>query len=219
MTFPDRKEAGCELVKSLSRYADRPDVIVVGVPRGGIPVAFEVATKLNVPLDVILLRKLGVPYQEELAFGAVASGGVRVLDQEIVEAAQISDSEIELIAARERKELERRERAYRGERLPLDVRGKTVIVVDDGIATGSSIRAGIRALRKMNPARLVIAVPVAPASTCRRLEHEVDELVCLQAPSSFVAIGVFYDDFSQVSDKEVTDLLHRSMRPPTQSLV
>ncbi len=216
MTFTNRTEAGRRLAKRLAAYANRGDVIVLGVPRGGVPVAFEVASELKAPLDVFVLRKLGVPGHEELAFGAIASGGVRILDSEIVEALRLSDFEIAMVTAREKEELERRERAYRGWQPPLDVKGEAVILVDDGIATGSSMRAGISALRQMKPARLVIAIPVAPLSTCNRLRAEVDELVCVYTPDSFYAIGQFYDDFSQVTDEEVSDLLQRASRPALQ---
>lgn len=175
--------------------------------------AFEVATSLGVPLDVFISRKLGVPRQEELAFGAIASGGVRVLDPEIVEAAGITDRDIEEITTRERNELGRRERVYRGGRPPFDIGGMTAILVDDGIATGSSMRAAISALRALGPARVVVAVPVAPPSTCKRLRPEVDEFVCVETPEFFDAIGRFYEDFSQVSDREVQDLLQRALRP------
>jgi putative phosphoribosyl transferase len=184
--------------------------MVLGIPRGGVPVAFEVATALHVPLDVFVVRKLGVPGQKELAFGAIASGGVRVFDAEVVEALGISEQDIEMVTAEERKELERRERAYRGTKPPLNVAGMTVIVVDDGIATGSSMRAAIAALRQLKPARLVIAVPVAPVSTCSRLRTEVDDIVCVYMPESFVAIGQFYEDFLPVSDEAVTDYLRRA---------
>jgi putative phosphoribosyl transferase len=213
MVFQDRTEAGRRLAQRLKPYANRQDVVVLGIPRGGVPVAFEVAAALKAPLDIFLLRKLGVPEHEELAFGAIASGGVRVLDKEIVEGVGLSEANIHEVTARETRELQRRERVYRGGRLPLDVHGRTVLLVDDGIATGSSMRAGIRALRQRNPARLVVAVPVAPLATCKRLGVEVDELICDQMPESFYAIGQFYEDFSQVTDEEVVDLLHRAARP------
>jgi len=216
MMFDNRKDAGRKLANLLGSYANRNDVIVLGIPRGGVPVAFEVASALDAPLDVFVSRKLGVPGQEELAFGAIASGGVRVLDAELVEAVGISDSEIERITTQVRMELERRERAYRGDRPPLKVEGSSVILVDDGIATGSSMRAAIRGLRQLKPGRLVVAVPVAPVSTCNRIRADVDELVCAFMPESFYAIGQFYDDFSQVTDQEVTDLLHRAEQRPFQ---
>jgi putative phosphoribosyl transferase len=207
MIFANRTEAGQQLALRLRRYANRDDVIVLGAPRGGVPVAFEVATQLRVPLDVFVLRKLGVPGREEFAFGAIASGGIRIVDRDTVEGLGITGLDIERVTRTERQELERRERAYRGGRAPLHVSGLTVILVDDGIATVSSMRAAIRALRQMKPSRIVIAVPVAPASTCNRLQFEADELVCLEMPQPFYGVGQFYDDFSQVSDEEVNDLL------------
>jgi len=212
MAFQDRAQAGRELAKRLGGFANRPGVIVLGIPRGGVPVAFEVAARLDAPLDVFIVRKLGVPAQEELAFGAIASGGIRFVDREIVEAAGISDLQMERVTAKEKAELDRRERAYRGKRPPIPLAGKTVILVDDGIATGSSMQAAINALRLAKPFRLVIAVPVAPASTCRRLKREVDDLICIEVPESFYAIGEFYEDFSQVADQEVTALLLKSMQ-------
>ncbi len=217
--FRDRVDAGGKLAKQLSTYANRSDVIVLGIPRGGVPVAFEVANALNAPLDVFLSRKLGVPGQEELAFGAVATGGIRVLDHELIDAVGIPEHEIERITEHVKMELERREDVYRSGRPPLDVEGQTVILVDDGIATGSSMRAAINALRQMKPARIVIAVPVAPVSTCERLREDVDELVCIDTPEPFFAIGQFYEDFSQLTDEEVTLLLHRASQPPVQKTV
>ena len=212
LTFANRAEAGRELAGSLKKYADREDVIVLGAPRGGVPVAFEVATRLGVPLDIFVLRKLGVPGHEELAFGAIASGDVRILNRETIEALGLTGLDIERVTRREKMELERRETTYRGGRPPLDVRGLIVILVDDGIATGSSMRAAIRALRQMNPAVLIVATPVAPRATCNRLRSEVDELVCLEMPEPFYGVGQFYDDFSEVSDEEVTDLLNSAWR-------
>jgi len=210
MIFANRAEAGRELAWSLKKYANREDVIVLGAPRGGVPVAFEVATSLGVPLDVFVLRKLGVPGHEELAFGAIASGGGRILDRETIEVLGLTGLDIERVTRAERLELERRERAYRGAWPPLDVSGLIVILVDDGIATGSSMRAAIRALRQMKPAVLVVATPVAPRSTCNRLRSEVDELVCLEMPEPFYGVGQFYGDFSEVSDQEVNELLARA---------
>jgi len=211
MTFLNRVDAGRRLAKELDAYRGRRDVLVLGIPRGGVPVAFQVAAELGAPLDVFVVRKLGVPGHEELAFGAIATKGIRVLDAQIVEEAGISDLEIELIAAKERQELERRERAYRGSRPPLNLEGKTVILVDDGIATGASTRAAIIALRQLEPASIALAVPIAPAATCMRLRREVDDLICLDAPETFYAIGEFYENFSQVSDEEVTTLLQRNV--------
>ncbi|HYK88188.1 MAG TPA: phosphoribosyltransferase [Acidobacteriota bacterium] len=218
MVFQNRVEAGRLLAKQLRGYAGRNDVIVLGIPRGGVPVAFEVAMALKAPLDIFLSRKLGVPGQEELAFGAIASGDIRVLDRHLVEGLNISEQEIDQITKTVETELERRERVYRGNRSPLQVEGKTVLLIDDGIATGSSMRAAIRALRQMRPARIVVAVPVAPFHTCKLLRSEADELICIQEPEFFYAIGQFYDDFSQVTDEEVTELLRRAAQqigPPT----
>ncbi len=217
--FADRKDAGQRLAGKLGAYADRNDVVVLGIPRGGVPVAYEVAARLFAPLDVFLLRKLGVPGYEELAFGAIASGGVRVLDRETVEALEISEDDIEQVTNEESKELQRREGIYRRGQAPLNVKKKTVIVVDDGIATGSSIRAGIRALRQLQPKRIVVAVPVAPVRTCKELSKEVDELVCVATPPLFHAIGQFYEDFSQVSDEEVVALLGQANRAMTAKAV
>jgi len=211
--FENRVEAGRRLASRLDAYKNRKDVIVLGIPRGGVPVAFEVAASLGAPLDVFISRKLGVPGQEELAFGAIASGGVRVLNREITQMAGLSDATVERITAIVGKELERREKAYRGDRKALTVEGQTVFLVDDGIATGSSMLAAIRALRQMKPGRLVVAVPVAPPSTCNRLKPEVDDLICVSTPENFYAIGEFYDDFSQVTDEEVTSLLLRAAQP------
>ncbi len=212
MIFLNRTEAGCRLALLLREYANRKNVIVLGIPRGGVPVAFEVARMLKAPLDVLVLRKLGVPGHEELGFGAIASGGIRALNAEIVEALRISPWDIEFVTDREAKELKRRDRAYRGRRPALNVKGRTVILVDDGIATGSGMRAAVNALRQMNPAQIVIAVPVAPASTCDHLRGEVDDLICLATPDPFYGVGQFYHDFSQVSDQEVNDLLDRAAR-------
>ena len=217
MIFRNRAEAGQQLASRLGKYANRDDVIVLGVPRGGVPIAFEVATALNLPLDIFVLRKLGVPGHEELAFGAIGSGGVRVLDRQIVEAVGLSELVIELVTRAERAELARREQIYRGGRPPLDVRGKTVILVDDGIATGSSLRAGVRALRQMQPAAIVIAAPVAPRSTVNRLRREVDDVVCVEIPERFYGVGQFYHDFSQVSDEEVNELLDSASRQRVSS--
>jgi putative phosphoribosyl transferase len=217
MIFRDREEAGRKLAELLHAYAKRDNVIVLGIPRGGIPVAFQVAKALDAPLDIFVSRKLGVPGQEELAFGALATGGTKVLDRQIIEAVGISEQQIEQITTRVRKELERRESLYRGDRPPLKVQGMTVLLVDDGIATGSSMRAAIGALRQMKPAGVVVAVPVAPQSTYDRLRTEVDEFVCVYTPYDFFAIGQFYEDFSQVSDEEVTRLLRYAAQRDLQS--
>ncbi len=206
--FLNRIDAGRRLAKKLLGYAGQSDVLVLAIPRGGVPVGFEVASELRVPLDVFVVRKLGVPRHEELAFGAIATGGIRVLDAQIVESLGISDLDIRRITTREKQELDRREHAYRGGRPALHLSGKTVILVDDGIATGASTLAAITALRELNPSRIVLATPVAPASSCRRIRQEVDDFVCLEMPETFYAIGQFYEDFSQVSDEEVATLMH-----------
>jgi putative phosphoribosyl transferase len=212
MMFANRAEAGRQLAAKLVAYAGRKDVLVLGIPRGGVVVAAEVAQALGAPLDVFLSRKLGVPGQEELAFGALASGGLRVLDQDLIRELNISNAQIEQTTEEVRTELERRERAYRQGRTALAVEGKTVLLVDDGVATGSSTMAAIKMLRQMSPANLVLAVPVAPASTCKRLRDSVEELVYIYAPERFYAIGQFYEDFSQVADEQVIELLRRAAR-------
>lgn len=205
--FRDRIEAGQLLAERLSQYASRDDVIVLGLPRGGVPVAFEVAQALDAPLDVFVVRKLGVPGHEELAMGAIASGGVRVLNEDVVRVLKIEDEVIERVAEEEGEELRRRERLYRRDRPLLNVRGKTVIVVDDGLATGSTMRAAVSALQQEQPAQIIVAVPVAPPSTCAELEETVDSVVCVQTPELFHAIGLWYEDFGQTSDREVRELL------------
>jgi putative phosphoribosyl transferase len=185
-------------------------VIVLGLPRGGVPVAFEVARALNAPLDIFLVRKLGLPGHEELAMGAIASGGLRVLNDDIVGALNIPEAVVVAVARRERAELERRERAYRGDRPPLDVHGKTVILVDDGLATGSSMRAAVAGLRARQPAQIVVAVPTAAPETCEAFENEVDEVVCAVTPQPFFGVGMWYEDFSQTSDEEVRRLLEEA---------
>ena len=207
MIFRDRRQAGQLLAKSLRRYAKRPDVIVLALPRGGVPVGYEVARALDVPLDVFLVRKLGVPGQPELAMGAIASGGVRVLDAELARRCGVTRAEIDEVQARELEELLRRERAYRGRRPAPEVAGRTVILVDDGVATGSSLKAAIAALRRRVPAAIVAAVPVAPASTVQELSSLADEVVCVDTPVPFYAVGNFYDDFSPTEDEEVRELL------------
>lgn len=219
MQFANRTVAGRELAKRLAAYANRDDVIVLAIPRGGLQVALEVALQLKAPLDVFVLRKLGVPGQEELAFGAIASGGVRVLDPEVVGGVGLSDQQIESVTAQERQELERRESAYRAGMPPLNVKGRIVILVDDGIATGSSMRAAIAALRKMNPSSIVVAIPVAPATTCARMKAEVDNIVCVHMPRSFFAVGQFYEDFAQVTDEQVKSLLREAASDLAQKAV
>jgi predicted phosphoribosyltransferase len=212
--FRDRADAGRRLAGVLREYANRPDVIVLALPRGGVPVAYEVARALNMPLDVFLVRKLGVPGQEELAMGAVASGGVGVLNEDVVRMLRIPQNVIQRAARAELEELSRRDRAYRGDRPPPDVRGKTVILVDDGLATGSTMRAAAEALKRLGPARIIIAVPTAARETCEQFRRVVDDVVCVTTPDPFHAVGMWYEDFSQTSDEEVRDLLARAQRPP-----
>ncbi len=207
--FVDRRDAGEKLADKLKDYENRPDVLVLALPRGGVPVAYEVATALGAPLDVFLVRKLGVPGYEELAMGAIATGGVSVLNEDVTMSIGLSDSAIKEVRDREQKELERREQLYRGNRSPLDVHGRTVILIDDGLATGSSMRAAIAALRKMSPAKIVVAVPVAAPETCEIIRNEVDEIVCALTPEPFLAVGAWYSDFSQTTDDEVRELLER----------
>src|SRR5262245_4763542 len=208
--FRDRAEAGRLLAQKLTAYSDRPDVVVLALPRGAVPVAFQVAQALNAPLDILLVRKLGVPSHVELGMGAIASGGVYVINQGIVRSLGISASEIKEVTARERQELERRERVYRGGRPGPDVRGRTVILVDDGLATGTTMRAAIALLRKQHVARIIVAVPVSSPSTCQEMNAEADEVVCVRMPEPFFAIGMRYERFPQISDKEVRDLLERA---------
>jgi putative phosphoribosyl transferase len=210
MLYRDRAEAGGVLAGMLAKYADRSDVLVLGLPRGGVPVAFEVAQALHAPLDVFMVRKLGVPGQEELAIGAIASGGVCVVNEETARALQIPDSMIEALAAKEQRELDRREQSYRGDYPALDVRGRTVILIDDGLATGSTMRAAVAALRKQGPERIVVAVPVGAAETCAEFSKEADEAICARTPEPFYAVGLWYGDFSQTTDAEVRALLERA---------
>lgn len=208
--FPNRIEAGKLLAKQLTRYANQANVIVLGLPRGGVPVAFEVAKALGASLDVFVVRKLGTPGRPELAMGAIATGGVRVLNEEVVGGLDIPMEMIDVVTKEETQELQRRQLAYRGSCLEPEVCGKTVILVDDGIATGSTIRAAVRALRAQEPARLIVAVPTVATSTYTELLPEVDELVALMTPERFYGVGEWYVDFSQTSDAEVTDLLERA---------
>ncbi|WP_348266094.1 phosphoribosyltransferase family protein [Edaphobacter paludis] len=207
MTFKDRIDAGRQLAARLSSYANRDDIVVLGIPRGGVTVASEVAQALHAPLDIFLSRKLGVPGHEELAFGAIAAGDGRYLDRQVIEATGISNQQIERVTQDVKNTLQQRALLYRGNRPPVDVTGKTIILVDDGIATGASVYAAISALRQMKPSKLVLAVPVAPASTCAWLRPEVDQLICVYAPDQFYAVGQFYGSFPQVEDVEVQDLL------------
>jgi predicted phosphoribosyltransferase len=205
--FRDRADAGRQLAARLKQCAGKPDALVLALPRGGVPVAYQVAKALHAPMDVFLVRKLGVPGQEELAMGAVATGGVRVLNDQVVNALGIPDYVIDAVVKWETDELKRREQLYRGNRPPPDVRGQTVILVDDGLATGSTMLAAVRALREQGPARIVVAVPVASPDTCEMLRAYVDEVVCAATPEPFYAVGFWYQDFAQTTDEEVRELL------------
>jgi len=205
--FVNRSEAGRQLAMHLTEYANRPDVLVLALPRGGVPVAFEVASALAVPLDVYLVRKLGVPGHPELAMGAIAAGGVEVLSESLIRDLDIPRALVEQVAVRERLELERRDRLFRGDRPPALVRDRTVLLIDDGLATGSTMQAAITALRHQAPAAIVVAVPVGARDTCERLRQMADRLVCLAMPEPFEAVGLWYDEFGQTSDEEVTRLL------------
>src|SRR5262245_47986320 len=210
MIFRDRAHAGQILATLLKKYERRADTLVLALPRGGIPVAYEVGKELGLPVDVFVVRKLGVPGQEELAMGAIATGDIRIINYEIVNQLGIGQNTIDAVAERERHELRRREELYRGDRKTPELRGKTIILVDDGIATGSTMRAAIAALRQLGPARIVVAVPVAAAETCRQLASEVDELICAATPEGFHAISQWYIRFEQTTDDEVRDLLNRA---------
>ncbi len=212
LPFRDRADAGRQLARLLLHYQGRSDLIVLGLPRGGVPVAAEVARELRAPLDVFLVRKLGLPGHEELAMGAIASGGIRVLNQEVVHEFRIPSEVIDRVAAREMAELQRREKLYRGSLPPPAVTGRVPILVDDGLATGSTMRAAVAAVRLQRPARIVVAVPVAAPSTCREFRHEVDEVVCAETPELFFAVGAWYEDFSQTTDEEIRALLGRPAR-------
>jgi predicted phosphoribosyltransferase len=209
MIYRDRIEAGKHLAAHLAHYANRDDLLVLALPRGGVPVAYEVAKALRAPLDIFLVRKLGVPGYEELAMGAIATGGVRVLNDDVVEQLFIPAGVIDSVSANELRELERRERAYRGNRPEPEVRGKTVILVDDGLATGSTMRAAVAALRQQRPARIIVAVPVSAPQTCNEYRMGVDEIVCATTPEPFYGVGRWYKDFSQTTDEEVRDLLEQ----------
>ena len=215
MKFRDRTEAGQLLALKLSAYANDPNVVVLALPRGGVPVAYEVAHALGLPLDVFLVRKMGVPGNVELAMGAIASGGVRVLNDDVVSYLHISEDAINEVARREQHELERRERLYRGIRPPPDLSGKTVILVDDGLATGATMKAAVAALRNHHPARVIVAVPVAARSTCEAFEAMTDDIVCIcdRIYEPFYAVGLWYEDFRQTTDAEVRDFLARANTP------
>lgn len=211
--FRDRSDAGRHLAEALRDHAGDPDLLVLGLPRGGVPVAAEVARALHAPLDVFVVRKLGLPGQEELAMGAIASGGVRVLNEDVLAMVPVDDATVASVAAEEQRELERQERVYRGDRPLPRIRGRTVILVDDGLATGSSMRAALAALREQGAGRLVVAIPVAAHETCQLLAREADDIVCPMTPEPFHAVGLWYEDFSQVTDAEVRETLASASTP------
>ena len=215
--FQDRTDAGRQLAEKLLSYAGRDDVIVLALPRGGVPVAFEVAQRVRVPLDVCVVRKLGVPGHEELAMGAIASGGVRVLNEDVLYVLPDAQSIVEMVTAIEREELKRRERDYRSNRPAPEVRGRTVILVDDGLATGATMRAAAAALRQQGAAKIIVAVPVGAPGTCHEIRSVADEVVCLQTPGSFMGVGQYYEDFSQTTDEEVRELLAASAPKPLEN--
>jgi predicted phosphoribosyltransferase len=217
LPFENRAQAGRMLAAQLAEYRGRPDVLVLGLPRGGVPVAFEVAQALGAPLDVYLVRKLGVPGHAELAMGAIASGGVRVVNQAMLRSLRISPQQLDAVIRAEEAELRRQERVYRGDRPPPDVSGRTAMLVDDGLATGATMQAAVAALRSAGPKEVVVAVPVAPPETCAELEEEADRVVCALTPEPFYAVGAWYRDFSQTSDDEVRELLRRNQAVRTAS--
>lgn len=208
--YANRRDAGRRLAEDLAEHAGQPNTIVLALPRGGVPVGYEVAHQLGVPMDIFLVRKLGVPGHEELAMGAIASGGVRVINDQVVQMIGVREDVIDAVAERERTELQRREKAYRGDKPPAAVRGATVILVDDGLATGSTMRAAVEAIRRSEPKRVIVAVPVAARETCDEIRQEVDEVVCSMTPEPFHAVGLWYDTFDQTTDDEVRDLLGRA---------
>lgn len=216
MIFQDRTDAGRRLALKLKHYRDRPNVVVLGLPRGGVPVAYEVAQALNAPLDIFVVRKLGVPGYEEMAMGAIATGDVRYLNQDLVQKLQIAPEAIDQVAAIEQRELERREQAYRGGRPAPELRDRIVILVDDGLATGATMQAAVMALRQQHPAKMVVAVPVAASETCAAFEREVDEVICAETPQMFRAVGLWYQKFDQTTDQEVRDLLRQAANPNPQ---
>jgi putative phosphoribosyl transferase len=205
--FRDRREAGRSLAHDLQGYAGRTDVIILALPRGGVPVAYEIARALKAPLDVMIVRKLGVPGQEELALGAIASGGIRVLHDPVIRLIGLPDTVIDRVTRDEEQELLRREQTYRGHRPPLSIENRIVVLVDDGLATGSTMRAAIAAVRQRQPARVIVAVPVASPDTCDALRAEADEVHCTITPSVFFGVGQWYEDFAQTTDEEVRELL------------
>lgn len=215
--FRDRFEAGRELAQRLSQYANRPDAIVLGLPRGGVAVAYEVARLLHLPMDVFVVRKLGVPGQEELAMGAIATGGVRVLNEAVIGALGLDRQAIDAVIQREHQELQRREQEFRGGRPPPDLEGKLVIIVDDGLATGATMWAAVTAVRAMRPARIVMAVPVADPATCDAFRRIADEVVCAVTADPFQAVGLWYEDFRQMTDEQVRALLDRGALKPQEA--
>lgn len=214
--FKDRVDAGRKLAKELSKYANRSDVLILALPRGGVPVAFEVAKELNVKMDVFIVRKLGVPGNEELAMGAIASDNIRVLNEDVVRSFQIPEQVIDKVSENELRELERRERTYRRDRPKPEISGSTVILIDDGLATGATMRAAAAALKTRNPAKIVIAVPTAAADTCELFEKEVDEIICMATPEPFYGVGAWYVNFSQTTDEEVCELLDKARAHPAK---
>jgi putative phosphoribosyl transferase len=212
MIFRDREDAGRQLADKLLDYANRADVLVLGLPRGGVATGYEVARALHVPLDVFVVRKLGLPEHKELAMGAIATGGVQVLNEDVIRTAGVSEEIIAEVAAMEKEELRRRERLYRGDRPAPDLRDKTVLLVDDGLATGSTMRAAVAAIRRQAPRRIVVAVPVSARETCAELRAEADVAICVKMPEPFYAIGIWYENFAQMSDEQVRELLEQALR-------
>jgi predicted phosphoribosyltransferase len=211
--FEDRKEGGRALAAKLSRLKDRRDVVILALPRGGVPVAFEVARELNAPLDIFLVRKLGVPGREELAFGAIASGGVAVFNEKVVRALQLPDALIEVVIEKEQKELERREKVYRVNRPALDLEGKIAVIVDDGLATGATMKAAVAAVRTKKPKRIIVAAPVASRDTCDQIKQRSDDLcICAMTPEPFYGVGMWYRNFDQTTDEEVVEILEKAAK-------
>ena len=208
--FKDRRDAGKKLAQKLSAYASRSDVVILALPRGGVPVAYEVALTLNAPLDIFTVRKLGLPGHEELAMGAIATGGARVINQDVVRSFNVPQGVVEAVAKQELRELERRERAFRGDRMMREVHDKTAILIDDGLATGASMQAAIKGLRAKDPTRIVVAVPTAPLETCEAFKQLVDEMICATTPEPFYGVGQWYEDFSQVTDDQVQTFLEQA---------
>ncbi|MBW4448420.1 MAG: phosphoribosyltransferase [Spirirestis rafaelensis WJT71-NPBG6] len=210
MIFKDRTAAGKLLAEKLVAYANRSDALVLALPRGGVPVAFEVAKALNAPLDVFVVRKLGVPGQKELAMGAIADGGVRILNEDIIRDEKIDPEAIEKVTVEEQQELQRRQNLYRGDRPKPVIQGRTILLIDDGLATGATMRAAIAALHKQQPAKIVVGVPTSSPQTCQEIKSQVDEIICAQTPSPFYSVGFWYEKFPQTTDQEVRDLLNQA---------